>query len=215
MLNALTRIDQPRRMPPLGIDVISEPMLAQRRRPENDEMIDEKKHRDLTTDEEPETDENSARERPVPEPATVDPVLKITQSAYRECMHELTSRRPESGGMLLGPTEDDDLVTVYIHDENGKATAASFTIDEVRLNFILSQFRDRGLNCKGLIHSHPAGVTSPSAGDLEYVRKVFANGNNESAGQFFLPIVCDDRMSPYLVRQDAPNRILTAQLRLV
>ena len=215
MLHDLCPMDLPRWMPPLGTGVISAPTLAQRRRPENDEVIDDENPRDLATDEEPETDDDSARERPVPETATVEPVLKMTQSAFLECMHELTSRRPESGGMLLGPVDDDDLVSVYIHDKNGKATAASFTIDEVRLNVILHRFRERGLNCKGLIHSHPAGVTSPSGGDLAYVRKVFANDNNQAAGQFFLPIICGDRMYPYLVRQDAPHRILTPQLRLV
>ena len=215
MCHDLCLMDLPRWMPPLGTGVISAPALAQRRRPDKDKTDDREPARDPATDEEPETDDDSARERPVPETATLEPVLKMTQSAFLDCMHELTSRRPESGGMLLGPEDDDDLVTVYIHDENGKATAASFTIDEVGLNLILNRFRDRGLNCKGLIHSHPAGVTSPSGGDLEYVRKVFANDDNEAAGQFFLPIICDDRMYPYLVRQDAPNRILLAQLRLV
>ena len=215
MLYDLCLMDLPRLMPPLGTGVISAPTLAQRRRPENDEMSDDENPRDLATDKEPDTDDESARLRPVPESATVEPVLKMTQSAFCECMQELTSRRPEAGGMLLGPKDDDDLVTVYIHDETGKATTASFTSDEVRLNVILLQYRERGLNCKGLIHSHPAGVISPSGGDLAYVRKVFANDHNEAAGQFFLPIICADRMYPYLVRQDAPHRILSAQLRLV
>ena len=215
MLHDLCPMDLPRLMPPLGTAVISAPTLAQRRRPEKDKTSDCEPARAPATDEKPETDDDSVRDRPVPETATVEPVLKMTQSAFLECMHELTSRRPESGGMLLGPVDDDDLVSVYIHDKNGKATAASFTIDEVRLNVILHRFRERGLNCKGLIHSHPAGVTSPSGGDLAYVRKVFANDNNQAAGQFFLPIICGDRMYPYLVRQDAPHRILTAQLRLV
>jgi len=141
--------------------------------------------------------------------------MKMTQSAFREYMQELTSRRPEAGGMLLGPTDDDDLITHYVHDKHGRATPTSLTLDAAGLNRVLRRFKAARMNCKGLIHLHPRNVTLPSQGDLRYVAKSFANRNNHAAGQFFLPIVCNDRLYPYVITRDDPSRALVAQLLLV
>jgi len=142
------------------------------------------------------------------------PVMCMTQSCYWQIMEELTRREPEAGGLLLGPI-DDELITHYIPDENAIATGASFTLDAPGLNRILRKFRECGMNGKGLVHSHPRGCTQPSGGDLAYVRKSLANEKNQTALKFMLPIVCGQRLYPYLIQRDQTPEVVLAQLLLV
>jgi len=151
-----------------------------------------------------------------PEPIILrlEPVIRMTQSCYVEIMGELANRPPEAGGMLLGPA-DDDLVTHYIPDVNAKATAASFTLDAAGLNKVLAQFRECGMNAKGLVHSHPRGCVSPSVGDIEYVRKSLANAKNQAASRFLLPIVCGKHLYPYIITRGERDEAVIALLLLV
>jgi proteasome lid subunit RPN8/RPN11 len=142
------------------------------------------------------------------------PILRMLQSAYLAVMRHLTSVPPEAGGMLLGP-RGSPVVTHYVPDRNGQATAASFTLDAAGLNRILRRFLDCDLDAKGLVHSHPRGCSAPSFGDLAYVRKVFGNEKNRDLGEFLLPIVCDGELYPYLIRGSDPGRVLPAQLLLL
>ena len=152
---------------------------------------------------------------PSAQTACCNPIMKMTQSAFHKCIQTLTRRQPEAGGMLLGPEDDDDLVTHFVHDKNGRATPTSFTLDAAGLNRVLRRFKAARMNCKGLIHLHPRSVTRPSHGDLKYVAKSFANPSNDNASQFFLPIVCDEKLYPYVITRDAPGCVLVAQLLLV
>lgn len=142
------------------------------------------------------------------------PVMRITEPAYQRSMRELTRRRPEHAGIFAGP-KDTDLITHFFEDERGKPSLASFTLDAAWLNEIIRQFLRCGIDVKGVVHSHPSGVTQPSHGDLSYVRDVFANPNNSSAQEIFLPIVCDGRFYPFLVERDVHIRVRPAQLVLI
>lgn len=141
------------------------------------------------------------------------PPMRLLQTAYLDIMRHLTSVVPEAGGMLLGP-KGSSVVTHYVIDENGKATAASFTLDAAGLNRVLKKALDCGLNCKGLVHSHPPGCTQPSGGDLVYVRKSFTNEKNKDLTEFLLPIVCGGVLIPYIVRPREENVVQMAQLIL-
>jgi proteasome lid subunit RPN8/RPN11 len=160
--------------------------------------------------------ENSSDERPVDEATSIDLpglwVMKITQSAYREMLDYLLSRQPEAAGMLLGPVQDDILVTHFLPDEDGTGTSASFHINAPGLNRTLKRVRPAGLNAKGLAHTHPSGIHQPSHGDLAYLRQLFGLPANADAQQCFMPIVCDRRVYPYVY---ARGRIWVAELILV
>jgi proteasome lid subunit RPN8/RPN11 len=125
-------------------------------------------------------------------------VMKISQSAYRETLDYLLARQPEAAGILLGPVQDDPLVTHFVPDSQGTGTAVSFQINATALNRTLKRVRPAGLNCKGLVHSHPAGIVQPSHGDLIYLQKLFVLPANAAAQQCFMPIVCDRRVYPYV-----------------
>jgi proteasome lid subunit RPN8/RPN11 len=125
-------------------------------------------------------------------------VMKITQDAYREALEHLTSAEPELAGLFLGPTADDALVTHFIPDDSGESSPAAFRLGIENLNRHLKTARASRLNCKGIIHSHPSGLTHPSAGDLEYLQGLFALPANAGAAQFFVPIVADGRFHPYV-----------------
>jgi len=145
------------------------------------------------------------------------PILKMTQSAYREIMDDLVEHPfwREKAGMLLGPSEEDDLVTHYIPDKNGRATYSSFTLDAASLNKTLRKRKGVGLNCKGVVHVHPPGVLQPSFGDLAYVAKLFANPKNTETTQVMLPIVCNGRLYPYLIQAESPREVLIPRLILI
>ncbi|QDV48501.1 hypothetical protein [Gimesia fumaroli] len=145
------------------------------------------------------------------------PILKMTQSAYREIMDDLVELpfRREKAGMLLGPSEEDDLVTHYIPDKNGRATYSSFTLDAASLNKTLRKYKGVALNCKGVVHVHPPGVLQPSLGDLVYVAQLFANPKNKEATQVMLPIICNGRLYPYLIHAESPREVLIPRLILI
>jgi hypothetical protein len=142
------------------------------------------------------------------------PPMVFTESAYRGMMNYLTSRPPELGGALLGP-QGDELVTHFVPDLEARTSAASYTPNVAFLGGILQRFMTCGLDCKGIAHSHPLGCTRPSHGDLIHVRSTFARPKNAKALQFLLPIVCGERVYPYIVFRAKRLSVVCAQLVLV
>lgn len=138
--------------------------------------------------------------------------LKITQSAYSDILAYFRSRQPEAAGILLGPGRDDPVVTHFEPDEDGDGTSVSFHINAPGLNRILQRVKPAGLDCKGIIHSHPPGHVRPSAGDLAYVRRLLGKPANAAAHQCFLPIFCQGRFHPYIFAHD---RLWLAELILI
>ncbi|MBL9085160.1 MAG: Mov34/MPN/PAD-1 family protein [Planctomycetales bacterium] len=139
-------------------------------------------------------------------------LLKITQPAFRQLLEFLLEREPEAAGLLLGPANDDLLVTHFVPDLTGRGTPASFELGTVELNEVLQWMKPAGINCKGIAHSHPAGFVSPSHGDLNYLRRVFGLPSNSAAGQFYMPIVSGGRLYPYVYAQ---GRVWCAELVLI
>ena len=128
-------------------------------------------------------------------------VMKMTQSAYRDMMEHLESRRPEAAGILIGPVADDMVVTHFVADTHGRSSPASFQLHTPSLNRELRKAKLARMNCKGIVHSHPSGIPQPSHGDLNYLESLFQLPANAAAMQFFMPIVCDGRLHPYVYSQ--------------
>ena len=138
--------------------------------------------------------------------------IRIVQETYQRIVDELTNRPPEFGGMLLGPINS-DIVSHFVPDERAQATPASFTLHAESLNRRLRRFNRCGMDAKGLVHSHPSGVTRPSAGDLNYVRTSLANPKNKDCLEFLMPIVCAGQFYPYIIFRD--RGVLRAELVLL
>jgi proteasome lid subunit RPN8/RPN11 len=138
--------------------------------------------------------------------------LKMTPSVHRLICSTLVWAGSEQGGLLIGPA-DEPLVTHFILDDEAVSTATSFEVNAERMNARLRPFLQLGMNCKGIVHSHPPGVTSPSNGDQHYVQRSLANPRNQKAVEFYLPIVCDGCLYPWILQRDEQPRF--AQLILV
>lgn len=139
-------------------------------------------------------------------------VMKMTQSAFREKMAYLTSQPPEAAGILIGPIQEDLLITHFLPDSGGKGTSASFEINASGLNQLLREIKPAGLTCQGIVHSHPHGMHQPSSGDLQYFRRLFARPANADTGHLFVPIVCSGRFFPYVFARD---HVFAAELVLL
>jgi proteasome lid subunit RPN8/RPN11 len=165
---------------------------------------------------EPEMPEDAGPPPPPAPPADDEPLplwgMKITQPAYRGTLTYLLGRPPEAAGILLGPADDDVLVTHFVPDESGRGTAVSFELNAAHLNRVLKRVRPAGLDCKGLVHSHPAGIPHPSSGDVAYFRKLFAVPANRTARHVFVPIVCGGRLFNFAF---AHGDVFPAELTLV
>jgi proteasome lid subunit RPN8/RPN11 len=141
-------------------------------------------------------------------------VLKVTPSVHRAMLDQLVWDGREQGGLLVGPN-DEPLITHFLIDEEAVTTAATFEVNGARMNGKLRPFLDLGMNCKGLVHSHPPGSTVPSVGDQKYVRRSLGNPRNQRAHEFFLPIICDGQLHPWVIRRDDPTNVRLAQLIVV
>ena len=139
-------------------------------------------------------------------------IMKITQPALRHMMDYLLAREPESAGMLLGPADDDLLITHFVPDRTGRGTSTSFELGTAELNDLLKLTKSAGINCKGISHTHPIGAPSPSHGDLIYLRRIFGLPTNADAAQFYMPIICGRRLYPYVY---AHGRVWHAELVLI
>ena len=162
------------------------------------------------------TDASAENLRPQTWPRDVEssrPAIVMTQAVYTRVLAELLRLAPEAGGALIGP-KDTELVTHYLPND-GEATPTSFTLDHTTLNRQLATLGEAGLDLKGIVHSHPAGVHSPSRGDWAYLDRLLSNPKNRSATSFSFPIVCDGRMWPYVALRVARGEIVLRSATLI
>ena len=73
-----------------------------------------------------------------------------------------------------------------------------FRVDGAEVMEILGKLKAKGLELRGFVHSHPAGVRWLSQGDRFYVKKLLANPKNTD-NWIFMPIVCDGQFLPFAV----------------
>lgn len=113
--------------------------------------------------------------------------VQISRSALDAIIETVGSKRAETGGMLLGP-ENNDNVTHFIFDEEAAVTSITYSPSFEELTVLCELASENGYTLKGFCHSHPYGHSQPSYGDMEYVRKFFKE--NENLEIFYIPIVC-------------------------
>lgn len=146
--------------------------------------------------------------------AIAGPVLSVITAVYNKIMAHLGSwDGREDGGILFGPNGS-SVVTFYCPDEGGERCWSSFRLNHRRANRIIKWCKRFDLQALGTIHAHPPGIIHLSRPDLRYGRNLFANPKND-AGQFFMPLVVDGRLIPYLLRRDEPDAVIAAQLQLI
>jgi proteasome lid subunit RPN8/RPN11 len=127
--------------------------------------------------------------------------MKWTQTVYQQILREIGSKPPELGGILLGPVGE-LLATHFVFDETGRGSTVAWTFGHNRINEVLRQYVPLKLDMKGFVHSHPTGVTSLSAQDVNDFRKPFANSKNHDLPEVWAPIVVGNRVIPYVLLRD-------------
>ncbi len=113
--------------------------------------------------------------------------LRMTREVYDEIRQTIGLRPAENGG-ALGREEDDDVIRYYVFDDTAHKTGATYSPNHELLNKMFkSNWNPRGIRLAGFVHSHPAGFTRPSRGDLYYADRILAAIPDLPA--LFLPIV--------------------------
>lgn len=129
------------------------------------------------------------------------PRMRMAISIPRSIMNSVGASPPETGGILGGPKDSDD-ITEFVRDDGGKWTGTTYTPDHEALNRMLrDDWKPKGLDFKGFVHSHPEGYTQLSPGDLRYIRRIF--DCNPAMHVFMAPIVIPALfwIRPFIVRR--------------
>lgn len=145
------------------------------------------------------------------EEAIVSPKeVKITHSALGKLISTVGTRKPETGGLLLG-SRHDNIIRKFVFDEWGSSTRASYDPDPSKLNPIIKhEWRENRLALVGWTHSHPWGASRLSGdygrntGDIGFLHAIFAA--MPSIQTFFVPIVFSSAegaltLNPYIVER--------------
>lgn len=112
--------------------------------------------------------------------------MVITDIVYAEIHDRIAAHPAERGGALYGP-RNYPLVTHFEYDEAGKTSSVSYVPSSRLIANVPRIERETGLQFKGIIHSHPRGLTRPSGGDEQTVGSFFRL--NPHLSQMALPIV--------------------------
>jgi hypothetical protein len=116
----------------------------------------------------------------------------ITREALSQILATIGKRRPETGGILLGPIGRDG-ISKFVFDSEGDNSFAAYGPSSEQLSDLCEQETSRGIELKGFCHSHPGGFASPSGGDMYYVQRFF--DANPSMTTFYMPIMFNVPMS--------------------
>lgn len=112
--------------------------------------------------------------------------IKITKQVIDDISDTIGSKRPESGGFLFGPLNK-DIITHFLFDDSAQTTGASYSPDPIRSGKKVQEFEiTNNVVLKGIIHSHPGSIISPSSGDALAVKKYFEL--NPGISKLYMPI---------------------------
>lgn len=144
---------------------------------------------------------------------TVPPIW-MCRHVHCEVMCTIGARRPETGGILLGPIGSNDITHFYF-DETASCSGATYSPDHITLRRKMKEvWLPARVDMKGFVHSHPGGFDRLSDGDLVYIRRLLEK--NPDMSVFSAPIVIPHgfRMRAIVVLPDQPGvqRVTTLQL---
>jgi len=143
-----------------------------------------------------------------------DEELAIARPMLDDLASQLAYRGREEAGLLFG-APGMKLATFFVRDKAGEKTASSFTLHTPPLNATIRRAKPWNLHLLAVVHSHPDGVWRPSAGDIHYVRQLFAHPRNDTAQRLFMPLLVNGLLIPYLLYRDEPDRVVRTQLKIV
>lgn len=113
--------------------------------------------------------------------------LRMTRDVHEQIQRTIGLLPAEQGG-ILGGSRAEGVVRCFHFDQFGHRTGATYSPDVTSLNTLLhDEWNPRDINMLGFVHSHPGYLKRPSAGDLEYARRILEH--NIEMDHVLLPIV--------------------------
>jgi proteasome lid subunit RPN8/RPN11 len=147
-------------------------------------------------------------------PTCVVPPICMSRHVRCQIMSTVGAKRPETGGILLGPTGSNDITDFYF-DSTADCTGGTYTPDHVTLRKKMKEiWLPAGLDMKGFVHSHPGGFDRLSGGDLIYIRRLLQS--NPEMSVFIAPVVFPEefRLRAIVVLAAQPDIQRPTQLQL-
>lgn len=123
----------------------------------------------------------------------------ITDIVREEIWQQIAIHQPERGGALFGP-RGYPVTTHFQYDAAAETTMASYVPSLHLIESVARIETERGLQFKGIVHSHPPGYARPSSGDELAVESFFAK--NPQFSTMALPIVQSQMPGPSGNRQE-------------
>jgi len=125
-------------------------------------------------------------------------------------------RNSETGGILVGPTNNNRIVTDIIpssvHAERGFATYFQTEQDVEILNQQLRDFQQKGYDFKGYYHKHPSGMFTLSAGDRATCLEILKDPDYKINNYLIMCIVTKSRVQAFPVFSYAVNLLNPANI---
>jgi Prokaryotic homologs of the JAB domain len=131
-------------------------------------------------------------------PQKVRHTVRITPAAFQAYKESIAVNPPETFALIGGSLDDPMLITDFHfmaprRDEQGRFVVSGAFVypDHEQVNYIIDNVLvKKGHYILGLWHSHPGGMNSPSAPDLDFCGRII--GNDDSEGRrwnyFLAPI---------------------------
>jgi len=112
--------------------------------------------------------------------------MRIYDEVLDSINENIAMFEPERGGVLFGPIGR-DVISLFVFDSSAHTTFSSYTISREMCELVPQIERKTKLEYKGIVHSHPARLDSPSHGDQLSARN--ALNINPHMSRFYIPII--------------------------
>lgn len=99
----------------------------------------------------------------------------IEEAVYKEIYKTLTI--PEQGG-ILGCDENGKVIS-FFPDVTGKTTKKYYIPNVNKLNEVIKEWSENGINFAGFVHTHRKGRGQLSSIDVDYAKKIKHSCNME------------------------------------
>lgn len=94
----------------------------------------------------------------------------VTKEVFSQIRETIGSCIPETGGIL--GSSDGSHIDYFYFDETANVTGATYEPDRDKLNRVIQQWYEEGIEFVGFVHSHPRGVIRPSSPDNLYTERI-------------------------------------------
>ena len=94
------------------------------------------------------------------------------KSVYNKILEILGTKKPELGGML-GVSEEQNLITTFVFDNNARVNHVEYNPNTKFLNSVINgKWADEEISFAGFVHSHPGHFNRLSGADVEYAARI-------------------------------------------